>query len=353
MNQGKKYPKIDRVIELFRERKLYNKIKSPAAFCIELILQTGATPIDLVNIKPTHFNKNKKQLNLHINKKKTIATTTHKISAKAIETFFELEKIKPISTYSIRRIQQLIKEETEAIGSELTNPRSLRKEYLKQIFLENPENIQQATQLTSIKQRKTLSKKEEKIILKSKYNKRNKLLITTLLQTGIRINELLQLQAKHIDKKTIIITKDIAYNKRKRRVPLSLFYLTNLRQVSKQKYLFSNYQNKPLTQRRFEQICKETEKKLGIKELSPSIIRATAIQNLSTKLTQEELQKQTGLQSNTLYTHALISSSTTTTTTTAKTVEKIKVERKDDDANNASRYMYSKSKLKDGGDTDE
>jgi len=350
LSQGVKNPKVDRVIELFREKKLYSQLNKIAALCIELILQTGATPIDIVNIKAKDINKQTKQLTLHVNKKKQIATTTHHISSQAIKTFFELNVKKPLSSFSVRRLQQIIKKETEKIGSSFTNPRSLRRAYLKKIFQENPTELRAKTQLTSLKQRHLLSKENQQKLIGEKYSTRNKTLILTLLHTGIRISELLHLQAHHIKKNVLTINKKIAHNNeiRKINIPSKL-----VAQYPVEGYLFANNRNDKLTQRRFEQICKEVGTQLNIKQLSPSIIRASAIQNLSKLLGEKQLLIQTGLQSSTLYTHAIFTSTKESTSTTTTLLEDKLIERKDSDSTNANEFMYSKSKLKDGGDIDE
>lgn len=337
-------------MKLFLERKLYSTLKKPVALLIELILLTGATPIDITNIQAKHLNRATKTLTLHINKKKTISTTTHKLSSQAIETFFKLEKTKPLSQYSIRRIQQLIKEETTRVGSALRNPRSLRREYLKRVISENSPHLREQTQLISLRQRTTLNEKDQKKLLKENYSSRNKTLILTLLQTGLRVNELLQLEARYIDKNILTIPAHISHNNTSRTISISQQLVAKFPQEG---FLFTTNRNNNISQRRFEQICKEVGEKLSIKELTPSIIRATAIKNLSKQLSEEELLKQTGLGSSTLYTHSIFTSTTNSIDTTTTSVSDLSVERKDSSSDDADRFMYTRSKLKDGGDTDE
>lgn len=347
MSQGAKYSKVDRVIELFTENMLYSTFSKPVALLIELILRTGATPIDVVNIQPEHLNRATKQLTLHIHKEKHIIPTTHSFSQKGIEAFFSLKK--PLHTYSIRRLQQLLKKETQQVGSTLTTPRALRKAYLSSLSNIN-EFTSEKTQLTSLKTRTLLSKQDQKKLSQENYFPRYKQLILTLLQSGLRVSEVLLLQPRHIQKNTLLISADISYNQVAREIPLP-FILKKQLALSTQKYLFSK--KKPLTQRRFEQICKEVKSELHITELSPSILRATAIFNLSKTLSEDELLSQSGLGTSTMYTHGFLTTTEDSTTITTPLVDEDLSVRKDSDSNDANESMYHRSKLRDGGDSDE
>ncbi len=337
--------KVDRVIELFREKKLYTTLKKPVALLIELILSTGATPIDIVNIQAKHINKRTNTLTLHIHKKKEITPTKHLLSSQAIRTFFSLKK--PLHSYSIRRLQQLLKEETQQVGSTLTTARSLRKEYLKNQF--NYENITTSqTQLISLQTRTLLSKEDQKKLYEKTYSQRNKQLILTLLETGLRVKEVLELHGKNLQEDTLIISKEASYNNQERKIPLPHILKKSL---FKKGYLFSKQQ--PLTSRRFEQICKEVAQELSIEQLTPSILRATAIYNLSKHYSQKKLQFHTGLNSSTMYTHGFLATPSRTSATTQEVSESTDKQRKDQEDETASTYMYLRSKLKDGGDSDE
>lgn len=345
MSRGQQNSKVDRVIELFREKRLYQTLKKPVALLIELILRTGATPVDIIHIQPEHIDRKHQTLTLHPHKKKNVPPSTHQLSNEAIHTFFSLKK--PLHNYSIRRLQQLLKEETTRIGSTLTTPRSLRKEYLKEILSSTTTHVLEKTQLTSIQQRTILTPQEQQRLKTTSYNPRNKALILTLLQTGLRVQEVLLLQKKHLVGTELIISKDISHNQEQRTIslPPALHSYT-----PKKQFLFSS--TTPLTQRRFEQICKEVAQKTNIKTLTPSILRATAIYNLSSQKEEDELLLQTGLQSSTLYTHGfLVHTLDETTPTTQEVTQSTNTEefdeRGDDD------FMYHRSKLKDGGDTDE
>ncbi|MCA9478492.1 MAG: site-specific integrase [Nanoarchaeota archaeon] len=349
MSQGEFDLKRDRVSELFKQNRLYTTFSPVVALSLELILTTGATPIDLIHIRPEEFEKNTGILHFTPHKKKDLATTTHTLSSEAAKTFFDLEAKKPLRSFSIRRLQQLIKEETLKAGSKLTTPRLLRQSYLQELFSKEQTALPEQTQITSLQPKELLSKQEERLLYEGTYSKRDKTLIITLLQTGIRINELLSLQKKHLTKRQIIITEDISHNGVKRSIPLPAILLE---QEIPEGFLFTTNRNNPLSQRRFEQICKEVAQQLHLSSLSPRLLRATAIKNLSRTYTQENLLTQTGLKSS-FYTHALFGLGTKANVTTSTSFSRQEEDRKDSKATDANRFMYSRSKLRDGGDQDE
>jgi len=97
--------------------------------------------------------------------------------------------------------------------------------------------------------------------------------------------------------------------------------------------------------RRFEQFCKEVSIQTNIKKLTPSILRATAIKQLTS---QVNIQHQAGLQSSLLYTHGIVSSEHHTTTT-QPSLDNSTDKRKDNKNNFSQATKYVKSRIRHGG----
>lgn len=322
VSQSKKIPKI---VLLALDGSLYQHIEKRTALIIELILRTGATPLDIIGITPDQFSS-QGRFTLISRKHKDSPQHTVTLSTQAL---LQAQKT-DFSSISTRRIRQLLQQHTTTLGTTF-NARELRNLYINYVAPHQGEVSQIKTT-----QRTTLNKEEIRRIKQIATTHKSTLFL--LLETGIRVSEAVQITREHIKNQQLSITKDISYNKKPRIINISL---------SLQKALETK--QKPLTVRRLEQVCKELSEQLGF-IVTPNILRASAVQKLSTKLTQEQVQTQTGLHSKLLYTHGILSLREHTLPQTLLGVDSPEVA---DEEEGATAFMYRRSKLKDGGDTDE
>jgi integrase/recombinase XerD len=118
---------------------------------------------------------------------------------------------------------------------------------------------------------------------------RDKTLVLLLMDTGLRINEALSLAADQIDFKelTILVTSQIAKNRKNREVPISREVAKRLRQLldETQQYfgddcqLFMNAYGEDFTADAFRRRLNRLKKKLDIPKLHPHMFRHTFARN--------------------------------------------------------------------------
>jgi integrase/recombinase XerD len=107
------------------------------------------------------------------------------------------------------------------------------------------------------------------------YNERNKLIIKTFLETGIRVSELIKITKKDLFENKILIR---GKGNKERFVIVSDSYINQLNQfkILVDDYIFINFNKKPLTRKGVYNIIRSIGIKASLnKEISPHILRHT------------------------------------------------------------------------------
>lgn len=320
MPENNRSPKrTDSIVKRLLDGSLFKVLENRDALLFYTLYNTGCSVSDLVNIRVKDFRAKANSLTILSTRKQhegKIKTEHHidyrakRIFEKYIETrnnddfLFSGKK----NGMSQRRVEQIIKEIAVTFGSCLTTPSKIRKLFVAKT-LQNPKgDVNSKTRLKSLKIRKQLTKKELKAVINASnsMDKRNAILIETMLETGIRISELVQLPTNAISKKSIRIDKTISHNKKIRHARISNKLYNKIKHFSieNQEFLFTNKSGKSISIRRFQQVCKEIKNSTGI-DITPSILRSTAIYILHKN--GIDVEEQAGLKSGTYYTYGIIS----------------------------------------------
>lgn len=335
------------VVRFIENGRLFSTCSSRDALIIYLLYKTGSKPSDIAQLTVDSVDLLKKRISV-----RSVRKYHENMPSISVRIPSQLSLLPLLSgryifgkgetPLSVRRIEQIVK---DILG---ISPRDIRKLYL-QNNISPSQNINLITRLKTPQKREILSNSQLDILrgtLRS-FSERDQLIIHTQLVTGLRVAELVQLHTMHIVQSGILIPKDISVSREERFIALPASLLKQLSTLNG--YLFGRA-GKPLTVRRFEQICVDVSSKLSF-DVTPSILRSTAIHRLAKTLSLSQVQEQVGLKSDLLYTHGIVSEKPHTTST-SEVVDK--EDRKDGKLEYSSSSMYRKARTKrGGGDADE
>jgi len=276
---------------------------------IKVLATTGMTVSEITTLQEKDIKgtirvraentKNNQERRIPITKTLARQLAGHLAHKKSQDYVFSTRQSPQLTT---RRIEQIFKDASKEAGVNIT-PKDLRTAYLQQAAntTKNEEELRKLTGLTSVTKKHILSQQEQKSLL-SKAAPREQALISLLLETGIKATEALALTEKKVSKTHIILPN--------RTIPLTPSLSNELQTLAQPgSHLFSTRQSTQLTPRRAEQLIKEVGKDIGL-DVTPTLLRNTAITQLAQKYGVEEAQRRAGIKTPLTYKYGLLGGGT-------------------------------------------
>jgi integrase len=239
---------------------------------VSLILETGITPKEIVNLKISDIDFSNKRLNIRKEITKNNENRTIHLSKnllRLIKDYFDSEKGYLISTKKsgkadVRTIQRIVREFSEIYGKRI-NSVELRKQFILNSLQEKTfEEVKKEAGLKRLDKRKILSQKEISDLKNSIKSERD-CLIFELLISGVKSHEIVDLKSREI--KNLEVPVSLIKKLRK-------FVLK--RKIHRHEFVFLTRQNSHLSNERIFQVIKKSGKAAGV-EVCPRILNNTAL----------------------------------------------------------------------------
>lgn len=270
-------------IEKFRDQ-----IKdSSLALIFDIILETGCSSYEIVNIKKTHYKGEKLILVGTPKKRSKHRASISKELSKTIEFHIKSSSDQYLFSsvrggqLSKRRIEQLFADHSKKVGIKIT-PKLLSK--IKQ----NEESL-------------SLISKTENICKKNISSERDFIILSIVNETGCKTSELSSLKCKDIDNCKINLSNPKRVISISKELSKSIISYSNKKRGDK--YLFSVNGDSPISNRRIQQVFSEYSKNTSTK-ITPSLLRRQAIQRMAVNGSSiSKIKKEMGLGTVNKFTH--------------------------------------------------
>ncbi|MBN1792980.1 site-specific integrase [Candidatus Woesearchaeota archaeon] len=268
-----------------------------------LLLETGCSSQELTEMKPKdiEFTTNSISIGQGAQRRtvkisKTLSLQLKYFTDKKKERLFSTRQSKGLTA---RRVMQLAKQHTKAFMRRELSTREIRKIYLGAKTTEaskegGAEELKREAGLRSLRTKESLSQEQVRLIRGRIEDEQHKLIFDTILETGCRLSELVNIKAKDLDVKKDSIRIGKHTSKISQRLSLQLTGLTGKKQPNK--FLFSTRQSPQISDKRVFQLVRDYAKKAGIQGVSPQILRNTSIaQAMEEGKDAKEIEQQTGI----------------------------------------------------------
>lgn len=254
---------------------------------IRTFAETGCTSSELVNIKyaDIDFEKNNFTINADysINKKTRKIPVSKELIADIKKTantqyLFESKNGTQLST---RYIRKLFESFSHIVNQKITSS-EIRKAYLLNSIKQGNSfaSIKKVAGIKQLDKKNFITKKEFKEIIFTVENKRDKLILNILFNTGCQLNELVNLKIEDVNfrQNQLTVNND---NPRTIIIPEALIseiknhILVN--KLSSEQFLISSRQSNRISDKRIFQIVKKYSKISGYNKTNPRILRNSQI----------------------------------------------------------------------------
>jgi integrase len=277
---------------------------------IRLLLETGITTDEVINIRPKDIEFTSNSLIVGQERKRRAVKVSLELSL-LLNSFADPSC--PYLFYSAckqkltaRRVQQIVLRYRGI--SNLSNPASIRKASLLSSYKKSGSVTQTKYMfgIKNLKQKDYLDHEQISRLLLAVRESQHLIMLKILIEAGCQLNELANLKIERINtaSQTIIFGRGIS----ERKVKISQTLSNDLEEFIRTKlskagsmgsgYLFSTRQSPAITDKRIFQIIKRYAKEAGITKVNPRILRNTAIERaIRSQLPADQIASRFGIKS--------------------------------------------------------